>query len=103
VARLRTSARPRGRASAFQQTSGVALLLEDLRDALARGARVRLLTGDYLGISSPDALRSLLRLADEHQGFAPFFFETEGGQAFHPKSYRSFAARTAWRTWAAAT
>jgi superfamily II DNA or RNA helicase/diadenosine tetraphosphate (Ap4A) HIT family hydrolase len=73
--------------SAFLKTSGVLLLLDDLRDALRRGARVRLLTGDYLGISSADALRILLRLADEQPGFSPFFFETASGAAFHPKSY----------------
>lgn len=76
--------------SAFLKTSGVDLLIDDLRDALARGARVRLLTGDYLGISSADALRMLLRLADEHAEFKPFFFETLDGASFHPKSYIFF-------------
>lgn len=75
--------------SAFLQRSGVDLLEGDLRDALTRGTRVRLLAGDYLGISSADALRMLLRLADEHAHFKPFFFETTG-VAFHPKSYLFF-------------
>jgi superfamily II DNA or RNA helicase/diadenosine tetraphosphate (Ap4A) HIT family hydrolase/SOS-response transcriptional repressor LexA len=73
--------------SAFVQTSGVASLREDLRDALARGVRIRLLTGDYFGITSPDALHQLLRLAEEHPGFTAFFYETEQKQAFHPKAY----------------
>jgi superfamily II DNA or RNA helicase/diadenosine tetraphosphate (Ap4A) HIT family hydrolase len=73
--------------SAFVQTSGVQLLIDDLRDALERGAHIRLLTGDYLGITSADALRMLLRLAEEHERFQPFFYETPGNTAFHPKSY----------------
>lgn len=76
--------------SAFLKTSGVDLLIDDLRDALARGALVRLLTGDYLGISSADALWMLPRLADEHAEFKPFFFETLYGSSFHPKSYIFF-------------
>lgn len=73
--------------AAFVQTSGVALLVDDLRDALTRGAQIRLLTGDYLGITSADALRMLLRLSEEHARFTPFFFETSGNTPFHPKSY----------------
>jgi superfamily II DNA or RNA helicase len=73
--------------SAFVQVSGVKLLLDDLRDALRRGVTVRLLAGDYLGISSPDALRMLLRLSEEHENFRPYFFETGGTVPFHPKSY----------------
>jgi superfamily II DNA or RNA helicase/diadenosine tetraphosphate (Ap4A) HIT family hydrolase/phage repressor protein C with HTH and peptisase S24 domain len=73
--------------SAFVQTSGVALLIDDLRDALTRGVQIRFLTGDYLGITSADALRMLLRLSEEHRAFAPFFYETQGNTPFHPKSY----------------
>ena len=76
--------------SAFLKTSGLDLIIEDLRDALQRGTRIRLLTGDYLGISSADALRTLMRLADEHASFSPFFFETGNGISFHPKSYVFF-------------
>ena len=76
--------------SAFVQTSGVALLRDDLRDALQRGAKIRLLAGDYMGVTSPDALRMLLSLADEHSGFTPFFFEVKGRGSFHPKAYLFF-------------
>ncbi len=76
--------------SAFLMNSGVDLVFHDLDDALRRGTRVRLLAGDYLGISSADALRKLLRLADEHPNFSPFFYETENGTSFHPKSYIFF-------------
>ncbi len=76
--------------SAFLMNSGVEVVFHDLDDALRRGTRIRLLAGDYLGISSADALRKLLRLADDHPGFSPFFYETEGGTSFHPKSYIFF-------------
>ena len=79
--------------SAFLMTSGLELLIDDLADALRRGTRIRLLTGDYLGISSADALRRVLQLADEHSGFSAFFYETEGAISFHPKSYMFFCER----------
>jgi diadenosine tetraphosphate (Ap4A) HIT family hydrolase/HKD family nuclease len=73
--------------AAFVQTSGVNLLIDDLRDALTRGAQIRFLTGDYLGITSADALRMLMSLSEEHLNFTPFFYETTGNTPFHPKSY----------------
>ena len=76
--------------SAFVQTSGLSLLLGNLRDALRRGVRLRILTGDYLGITRPDALRQLLRLADEHAELTPLLFEVAEGRAFHPKAYLFF-------------
>lgn len=76
--------------SAFVQTSGIDVLQGDLRDALTRGTRIRLVAGDYLGISSPDALRKLLRLADEHAAFQPFLHEVDERRSFHPKAYVFF-------------
>lgn len=70
-------------AVAFTMGSGVRLLIEHLRDVVARGGRVRLLTGDYLDISEPDALRQLLDLGD---GIELRVFES-GGTSFHLKSY----------------
>lgn len=49
---------------AFTMPSGVTLLEQELRDALLRGVHVRLLTGDYLGITKPEALRALLSIDD---------------------------------------
>lgn len=40
----------------FLMESGVRMILKDLRAALARGVRVRILTGNYLGITQPSAL-----------------------------------------------
>jgi len=48
--------------AAFVQQSGVARVRPLLRSALLRGARVRVLTGDYLHITQSQALRSLLDL-----------------------------------------
>jgi len=46
--------------AAFVQESGLVHIEQPLHAALRRGARVRLLTGDYLGITQADALESLL-------------------------------------------
>ena len=40
----------------FLMESGVRLILEDLKAALGRGAVIRMLTGNYLGITQPSAL-----------------------------------------------
>lgn len=73
---------------AFVQESGVGLLRSDLEDALRRGTRVRLLTGDYCGITSADALRTLLRLAEDYPSVETRFFQVAGAhRSFHPKSY----------------
>ena len=43
---------------AFLMESGVRMLLKDLKAALNRGAQIRILTGNYLGITQPSALFS---------------------------------------------
>ena len=53
--------------AAFVQQSGLRAL-EDALKAMAPGATLRLLTGDYLGITQADALRSLL---DWQAGLSP--------------------------------
>ncbi len=74
-------------AVAFVLESGVDLIEEHLKDLLDRGSRIRLLTGDYLGITDPKAL---FRLLDLQQGTTGQFelrvFES-GGISFHPKAY----------------
>ena len=45
--------------------SGLARILRPLEDALDRGARVRVLTTDYLAITDPDALTQLADLATD--------------------------------------
>ena len=46
----------------FVLESGLDRVFEHLKDLLARGGQLRILTGDYLGISEPDALMRLLDL-----------------------------------------
>jgi superfamily II DNA or RNA helicase/HKD family nuclease len=70
-------------AVSFVMDSGVSLLEADLRAATLRGARLRLLTTDYLDVTEPGALRRLL-------GVQPAIvlraFESRG-RAFHPKAW----------------
>lgn len=49
---------------AFVSHSGVQTLAQPLYDALVGGACVRIITGDYLQITSPQALRALLDLGE---------------------------------------
>ena len=70
-------------AVAFTLASGVREVEEHLRDVLTRGGRVRLLTGDYLAVTEPDAL---LRLLDLGEGLELRVFESSG-TSFHLKTY----------------
>ena len=40
----------------FLMESGVKMLLQELENTLKRGAKIRILTGNYLGITQPSAL-----------------------------------------------
>jgi diadenosine tetraphosphate (Ap4A) HIT family hydrolase len=46
--------------ASFVQTSGLDHVREGLFSAITAGARIRLLVGDYLGLTSPAALKTLL-------------------------------------------
>ena len=70
---------------AFTLRSGLQLLQAHLQDLLDRGGKLRILTGDYLGITDPDAL---LRLLDLNGQVDCRIFQTEGlSDSFHPKAY----------------
>ncbi|TVQ95202.1 MAG: hypothetical protein EA400_00160 [Chromatiaceae bacterium] len=72
-------------AVAFIKTSGLDLMLGALSDAMElRGARLRILTSDYLDGTDPQALRRLLLLAE--RGARVRLFEA-GRQSFHLKAY----------------
>ncbi len=72
-------------AVAFVKSSGLALLFGALSDAiLIRGARLRVLTSDYLEVTDPAALRRLLLLAE--RGAEVRLFEA-GDHSFHLKAY----------------
>ena len=70
-------------AAAFILDSGVRLIEEHLRDVLNRGGKVRILTGDYLGVTEPEALQRLLDLPGD---FELRVYES-AGVSFHPKAY----------------
>ncbi|MDK1119363.1 MAG: DUF3427 domain-containing protein [Anaerolineae bacterium] len=71
--------------SAFIRMTGLRLIQGALVDAIAREATVRILTGDYLGITEPNALRYLLLL--QEQGAQVKVFESNGRHSFHMKAY----------------
>lgn len=72
-------------ATAFVRMTGVRLIQAALEDALDRGARVKILTGDYLGVTDPMALRYLMLL--QQQGAEVKVFESGGKTSFHMKAY----------------
>jgi superfamily II DNA or RNA helicase/HKD family nuclease/diadenosine tetraphosphate (Ap4A) HIT family hydrolase len=69
--------------AAFVLESGVSLIYARLQDHLQRGGCVRFLTGDYMGLTDPTALRTLLDL--EGKLTARVFEAT--ATSFHPKAY----------------
>lgn len=68
----------------FLMESGVRMILQDLKQALDRGVKVRILTGNYLGITQPGALYLIKdKLGDQ----VDLRFYNEMGRSFHPKAY----------------
>lgn len=68
----------------FLMESGVRLILDDLKQALERGVKVRILTGNYLGITQPGAL---YLIKDKLGDRVDIRFYNEKGRSFHPKAY----------------
>lgn len=68
----------------FLRESGVKMLLKDLDQAMKRGAKIRILTGNYLGITQPSALYLIKHELGENVDLR---FYSEKGRSFHPKSY----------------
>ena len=68
----------------FLMESGVKMLLEELDNALKRGAKIRILTGNYLGITQPSALYLLKKKLGSRVDMR---FYNEKERSFHPKSY----------------
>lgn len=59
------------------------MILQDLKTALDRGVRVRILTGNYLGITQPSALCLIKK---ELGNRVDLRFYNDKGRSFHPKS-----------------
>ncbi len=68
----------------FLMESGVRMILKDLEAALERGVQVRILTGNYLGITQPSAL-CLIKKELGNRVDLRFYNDKE--RSFHPKSY----------------
>ena len=81
-------------AVAFVLETGIARLEEHFRDVLKRGGRIRFLTGNYLDVTEPRALK---RLLDLEGNIDRRIFETRSPESkyadrpfktsFHPKAY----------------
>ena len=68
----------------FLMESGVRMLLGELDNALKRGAKIRILTGNYLSITQPSALYLIKHKLGEQVDLR---FYNEKNRSFHPKSY----------------
>lgn len=68
----------------FLMESGVKMLLKDLEQAMDRGTEVRILTGNYLGITQPSALYLIKQRLGERVDLR---FYNDSERSFHPKAY----------------
>jgi HKD family nuclease len=68
----------------FLMESGVRMLLNELDNALNRGAKIRILTGNYLGITQPSALYLIKQKLGNRVDLR---FYNDKNRSFHPKSY----------------
>ncbi|MGI2328125.1 DEAD/DEAH box helicase family protein [Planococcus sp. YIM B11945] len=69
--------------TAFAMKSGVKKIIPFLQEAASRNVPIKLLIGDYLFVTQPEALRMLLEQAPS----AEIRIWKSGGTSFHPKSY----------------
>ncbi|MBD5509560.1 MAG: DEAD/DEAH box helicase family protein [Lachnospiraceae bacterium] len=68
----------------FLMESGVKMILKDLRAALDRGVQIRILTGNYLGITQPSALFLIKKELGDRIDLR---FYNDKERSFHPKAY----------------
>ena len=86
--------------ASFVRLSGVNLIKQRIRNTILRGGTCRILTGDYLGITQPEALFHLLNLKEELKllsentedpigALKVRIIETKQlqGRSFHPKAW----------------
>ena len=74
-------------AVAFVFRSGLTSLLPHVEELLNRGGKFRLLTGDYLDATDPDALQKLLDLRSIYPNNCELYIYSAVRRSFHPKSY----------------
>ncbi|WP_438317214.1 DEAD/DEAH box helicase family protein [Sporosarcina sp. FA9] len=74
---------------AFAMKSGIRLVMPHLKEAAANGAEIKILIGDYLHITQPDALELLFT---ELPNAEIRLYESRG-VSFHPKAYLFRTAR----------
>lgn len=70
--------------SSFIMRSGINVIFDELQEALKNGADVKILTGDYLYITQPEALEQLASL--EGNNMEVRLWKSDG-TSFHPKSF----------------
>lgn len=81
-------------AVAFIKSSGLELLLPALQEAvIERGAKLTVLTSDYLDVTDPQALRDLMLLVD--RGAQARVYKTSSTDSFHLKAYIFVKSQTA--------
>ncbi|MCQ6265130.1 DEAD/DEAH box helicase family protein [Fictibacillus sp. WQ 8-8] len=69
--------------TSFIMKSGVSLLAPFLKEAVNRGAEIKICTGDYLFVTQPDALERLLEIDRKIE----IQLYRSNGRSFHPKAY----------------
>jgi superfamily II DNA or RNA helicase len=76
----------------FIKMSGLHLLEGAVQDSLGRGAQVRILTTDYLGLTELAALARLHDLMDDHPDQLAVRVFHDSAVSFHPKAYLFYSA-----------
>jgi superfamily II DNA or RNA helicase len=75
----------------FILSSGLSLIIEKIRVALQEGAHVRILTSDYLYVTQPAALKTLIKELDRYEGQLQVrVYNAQSDrdlQSFHSKGY----------------
>lgn len=79
----------------FIMRSGLDLIEDHLADALERGARVRVLTTDYMNVTDHRALARLMDLQDNFGDQIETKVFRSGRLSFHPKSYIFWSSTSA--------
>ena len=79
----------------FIMRSGLDLIEDHLSDALERGARVRVLTTDYMNVTDHRALVRLMDLKDNFGDQIETRVFRSGNLSFHPKSYIFWSSTSA--------